>query len=139
MSIFASMDTTRLRSNAQAAAIGHISDNVANASTNGYRQVSTAFSDLVTNKLKGASPVVDSTRNMGVLALADFNNRKNGQIIHDDSLTSIAVNGNGFIRSEEHTSELQSLMRISYAVFCLKKKTIQNNNTHITHNNATKH
>src|SRR3546814_1037880 len=28
-----------------------------------------------------------------------------------------------FARSEEHTSELQSLMRISYAVFCLKKKT----------------
>src|SRR3546814_2176843 len=32
------------------------------------------------------------------------------------------------LRSEEHTSELQSLMRISYAVFCLKKKkTIHNN------------
>src|SRR3546814_8066317 len=30
------------------------------------------------------------------------------------------------IRSEEHTSELQSLMRISYAVFCLKKKTKYN-------------
>src|SRR3546814_4342793 len=30
-------------------------------------------------------------------------------------------------RSEEHTSELQSLMRISYAVFCLKKKTKQIN------------
>src|SRR3546814_10513207 len=29
-------------------------------------------------------------------------------------------------RSEEHTSELQSLMRISYAVFCLKKKTLAN-------------
>src|SRR3546814_2634800 len=29
-------------------------------------------------------------------------------------------------RSEEHTSELQSLMRISYAVFCLKKKTKKN-------------
>src|SRR3546814_2216127 len=28
----------------------------------------------------------------------------------------------GMLRSEEHTSELQSLMRISYAVFCLKKK-----------------
>src|SRR3546814_7836287 len=28
-------------------------------------------------------------------------------------------------RSEEHTSELQSLMRISYAVFCLKKKTLK--------------
>src|SRR3546814_7404985 len=37
------------------------------------------------------------------------------------------------MRSEEHTSELQSLMRISYAVFCLKKK---NNNIcpHTTHN-----
>src|SRR3546814_9901894 len=33
-------------------------------------------------------------------------------------------------RSEEHTSELQSLMRISYAVFCLKKK--QNETAHIT-------
>src|SRR3546814_6993454 len=33
------------------------------------------------------------------------------------------INGGlGFSRSEEHTSELQSLMRISYAVFCLKKK-----------------
>src|SRR3546814_8741930 len=31
------------------------------------------------------------------------------------------------LRSEEHTSELQSLMRISYAVFCLKKKTIKQN------------
>src|SRR3546814_8747289 len=33
-------------------------------------------------------------------------------------------------RSEEHTSELQSLMRISYAVFCLKKKTHHNNDKH---------
>src|SRR3546814_6874798 len=37
-------------------------------------------------------------------------------------------------RSEEHTSELQSLMRISYAVFCLKKKTKhkRKNNKYIT-------
>src|SRR3546814_2644217 len=33
-------------------------------------------------------------------------------------------------RSEEHTSELQSLMRISYAVFCLKKKNNTYNTTH---------
>src|SRR3546814_10059402 len=32
-------------------------------------------------------------------------------------------------RSEEHTSELQSLMRISYAVFCLKKKKTKNQHT----------
>src|SRR3546814_9173992 len=35
-------------------------------------------------------------------------------------------------RSEEHTSELQSLMRISYAVFCLKKKTKKTNIDHNT-------
>src|SRR3546814_3708309 len=46
-------------------------------------------------------------------------------------------------RSEEHTSELQSLMRISYAVFCLKKKTNINNTktpstrTTYTQNNNT--
>src|SRR3546814_2550480 len=43
-------------------------------------------------------------------------------------------------RSEEHTSELQSLMRISYAVFCLKKKNTQNNQqlhlTYTTSNNS---
>src|SRR3546814_8901092 len=33
----------------------------------------------------------------------------------------------GTVRSEEHTSELQSLMRISYAVFCLKKKQLYTN------------
>src|SRR3546814_8380213 len=38
------------------------------------------------------------------------------------------------LRSEEHTSELQSLMRISYAAFCLKKK---NNRTHTTHTRST--
>src|SRR3546814_2313292 len=36
-----------------------------------------------------------------------------------------APRGSWQIRSEEHTSELQSLMRISYAVFCLKQKTQQ--------------
>src|SRR3546814_3998409 len=36
-----------------------------------------------------------------------------------------------FDRSEEHTSELQSLMRISYAVFCLKKKNIITNHLSI--------
>src|SRR3546814_10520263 len=44
-------------------------------------------------------------------------------------------------RSEEHTSELQSLMRISYAVFCLKKKTkssiIKNTNLHTTATSLT--
>src|SRR3546814_7773555 len=38
-------------------------------------------------------------------------------VVNDDSV---------LVRSEEHTSELQSLMRISYAVFCLKKKKKKN-------------
>src|SRR3546814_2243695 len=37
-----------------------------------------------------------------------------------------AQDGSTLTRSEEHTSELQSLMRISYAVFCLKKKSKNN-------------
>src|SRR3546814_6699392 len=43
-------------------------------------------------------------------------------------------------RSEEHTSELQSLMRISYAVFCLKKKKLrtQTRKNKIHHHNITK-
>src|SRR3546814_7010193 len=48
----------------------------------------------------------------------------------------------GARRSEEHTSELQSLMRISYAVFCLKKKKQRTNKTSIrritTHKNIVK-
>src|SRR3546814_2853044 len=40
-------------------------------------------------------------------------------------------------RSEAHTSELQSLMRISYAVFCLKKKTKQTTRTYIQLNAST--
>src|SRR3546814_1505147 len=49
-----------------------------------------------------------------------------------DSVLLLAVSG-WPARSEEHTSELQSLMRISYAVFCLKKKKITNLNTHTLH------
>src|SRR3546814_3884335 len=45
----------------------------------------------------------------------------------------VAVIGDG--RSEEHTSELQSLMRISYAVFCLKKK--KNIKQKAEHNDST--
>src|SRR3546814_1241670 len=46
--------------------------------------------------------------------------RKACQLVFDNQKASTS-----WLRSEEHTSELQSLMRISYAVFCLKKK-----NTH---------
>src|SRR3546814_5645801 len=45
--------------------------------------------------------------------------------------------GLAYQRSEEHTSELQSLMSISYAVFCLNKKTTEQRETH--RNTVSKH
>src|SRR3546814_7264343 len=53
-------------------------------------------------------------------------NRDMAEQRDDDDLTET--------RSEEHTSELQSLMRISYAVFCLKKKKTKNQ-----HYNTSRH
>src|SRR3546814_872901 len=44
------------------------------------------------------------------------------RIVHEPAVRRPAADDDLLIRSEEHTSELQSLMRISYAVFCLKKK-----------------
>src|SRR3546814_2654150 len=44
----------------------------------------------------------------------------------------------GEVRSEEHTSELQSLMRISYAVFCLKKKKIHKKHLQLKQHNTLK-
>src|SRR3546814_3955964 len=41
-----------------------------------------------------------------------------------------------WVRSEEHTSELQSLMRISYAVFCLKKKKRTQTATNVTYHST---
>src|SRR3546814_8642299 len=55
-----------------------------------------------------------------------------------DSVVVSITQVHGGDRSEEHTSELQSLMRISYAVFCLKKKTSKHNTeTHRKHNNLS--
>src|SRR3546814_2684379 len=52
------------------------------------------------------------------------------RVEHRDPPLGGGVGGEGLAETEEHTSELQSLMRISYAVFCLKKKTTN----HATHN-----
>src|SRR3546814_5294818 len=77
-------------------------------------------------------PVLPTIRtgNLGKIASDDFfGERYVGQIHHDQrpavsglSSSKTAIDGFSETRSEEHTSELQSLMRISYAVFCLKKK-----------------
>src|SRR3546814_3847285 len=50
--------------------------------------------------------------------------------LEDPAFAADANIGIANVRSEEHTSELQSLMRISYAVFCLKKKNTTKNYQH---------
>src|SRR3546814_10257108 len=56
-------------------------------------------------------------------------------LVADREATGLAVD----VRSEEHTSELQSLMRISYAVFCLKKKTRSKKPTSESDHHTTLH
>src|SRR3546814_5377718 len=54
-----------------------------------------------------------------------------GHAVFDGEIGTFVDHCHSELRSEEHTSELQSLMRISYAVFCLKKKKKLNNETSI--------
>src|SRR3546814_7378356 len=77
----------------------------------------------------------------GNQALASMKEKRAMQPRHQpiarDAMAYVLAGGRGSRlaeRSEEHTSELQSLMRISYAVFCLKKKQ-QKNKTTKTHDN----
>src|SRR3546814_5078724 len=58
------------------------------------------------------------------IGLAAQKNRAAAAQLHHLALHEGHLAGGAAHRSEEHTSELQSLMRISYAVFCLKKKNI---------------
>src|SRR3546814_2464913 len=61
---------------------------------------------------------------------ARWSQSSRGQIRHDRPMR-VAACGPATSSSEEHTSELQSLMRISYAVFCLKNKNTNKSYTHI--------
>src|SRR3546814_8644773 len=71
---------------------------------------------------KSAGVLIGAPAGTTVTAVAD------GTVVFSEWMTGYGLiliidHGNGY-RSEEHTSELQSLMRISYAVFCLKNKIL---------------
>src|SRR3546814_2774828 len=100
-------------------------------------------SDLIANDVPNRSPNWTSliwnvsrsgcTRSERIIrSIKDMISKKTRRVrVHQGRLTSdVALN-----RSEEHTSELQSLMRTSYAVFCLKKKTLTRTSPH--NNTAT--
>src|SRR3546814_8111725 len=79
-----------------------------------------------------------SPRSRSISSRAESNRVSLTSIDHEPSDVRAAGGGSirshsrSPLRSEEHTSELQSLMRISYAVFCLKKKKITSHK-HYTH------
>src|SRR3546814_506883 len=81
---------------------------------------------LVGGKLYGAAwldPVMGIVGSILVARWAFGLLRESGKILLDAEMDQPVVEEiRDVVRSEEHTSELQSLMRISYAVFCLKKK-----------------
>src|SRR3546814_2267863 len=69
-----------------------------------------------------------SLAQLGILSIAAIT----GLLLHSTPFNALIVAAFAICmaaRSEEHTSELQSLMRISYAVFCLKKKKTLNMNS----------
>src|SRR3546814_5496161 len=85
--------------------------------------------DLASGKLRRFQPDDETTRPDGLARLSGP--VEVDQVLHPDDLPLAQDNLRRYpegatpmfrSRSEEHTSELQSLMRISYAVFCLKKK-----------------
>src|SRR3546814_2506672 len=72
-------------------------------------------------EVDGAMLAKDPARRLGHLAIGRqllFRHRQQESV----DITHLQPPGSNRLRSEEHTSELQSLMRISYAVFCLKKQ-----------------
>src|SRR3546814_5408600 len=111
-------------------------------------------SDLPRGKLKNAIDAYARQTGRQVIYKADeianaHSRGVRGNISPDGALAKL-LQGTGFsyrtdssgaiaiVRSEEHTSELQSLMRISYAVFCLKKKKKQKKHT-MPNTNITQH
>src|SRR3546814_7385352 len=72
--------------------------------------------------LKDADAVLDAVCWRGNAGRLGISPEDGMEVIATGRLTSYPGRSKYQIRSEEHTSELQSLMRISYAVFCLKKK-----------------
>src|SRR3546814_6091453 len=69
--------------------------------------------------VRGDHPLAVTQHALLVHHQADHLPRRTGRVLRLEHI----ANGEGAVRSEEHTYELQSLMRISYAVFCLKNKT----------------
>jgi len=90
MSILGSMTTAVLGLTAQSRALGHISDNIANAQTTGYKRVDTSFNTLVLRSDADYQPPG------GVVAQAKYSNNGQGSLSQVESSTHVALQGQGF-------------------------------------------
>src|SRR3546814_5589971 len=103
-----------------------------------YHATTVAFADDARIAEHQQTAIVGIT-NQPAGALAQHDDRL-GQLQLDEWRAAATTHGVelGFERSEEHTSELQSLMRISYAVFCLKQKHQPKSTYNLQNNNGMK-
>jgi flagellar hook protein FlgE len=101
MSLFGSLTTAVSGLNAQQSSIGNISDNIANASTVGFKEIDTSFENLVT----------DSTENFnqpgGVLAKPVYENALAGSLVSAQYSTDLAISGQGFFQVKAPPSNSQ--------------------------------
>lgn len=92
MSVFGAMTTAVGGLTAFSRSLGHISDNIANSQTIGYKRVDTSFQTLVTqSNSSGHSPG-------GVRARPDYTNGVQGSIQQTQTATNMAISGNGFFQ-----------------------------------------
>jgi flagellar hook protein FlgE len=90
MSLFGSMTTAISGLSAQARALGHVSDNLANSQTVGFKRIDTNFTDLVTQ----SGPTMHAPGS--VLALPDFTNTVQGTVEQTENPLGLAIGGQGF-------------------------------------------
>ncbi|HWA48050.1 MAG TPA: flagellar hook-basal body complex protein [Dongiaceae bacterium] len=111
MSILGAMFTAVSGINAQSRAIGHISDNIANSQTTGYKKVDTRFETLITV----------SNQNVhapgGVIASPLYQNHIQGNVTQTQSNTNLAINGKGFFivsRADSQTANATTFSNLRY-------------------------
>src|SRR3546814_10542253 len=115
---FGALHVARTGLDAQSFRMQVIANNLANVNTTGFKRDRANFETLSYQMITqpGATAAADNRYATGLNLGTGVQLSGTSRI---DTQGTFATTGN---RSEEHTSELQSLMRISYAVFCLKKK-----------------
>src|SRR3546814_5212254 len=87
-----------------------------------------AWTEMLRDTMSGAHGLEEAVTTSAIVAPAPIRREVTALAVRlERQLLDVALRAFATDRSEEHTSELQSLMRISYAVFCLKKKNNHNN------------